>query len=86
MSPASVPHRARNPLNDFAFPGGEVGLTSAFLEGEMCNYGSRRILSYREILAGKLAESIASPPSDGTRRRVFGRVGLPGKATTVIGM
>lgn len=42
--------------------------------------------SYREVLAGKLAESIASPPPDSTRRRVFGRVGLPGKATAVIGM
>ena len=40
----------------------------------------------KRTLAGKLADSLTTPLPVGTPRRVFGAVGLPGKATAVVGM
>jgi len=40
----------------------------------------------RQALAEQLAESLARPLPSLTPRRVFGRIGLPGKATAVTGM
>ena len=42
--------------------------------------------SMRQALMEQLAESLARPLPSFTRRRVFGRTGLPGKATAVTGM
>lgn len=38
------------------------------------------------LLVGKLANSLSGPVPEGTRRRIYGTVGLPGKATAVVGM
>ena len=43
-------------------------------------------LVLREALTEKLAESLAAPIPEGTRRDVTGILGLPGKATVVVGM
>jgi uncharacterized protein len=43
-------------------------------------------LALREALTEKLAESLSGPLPQGTSRRVYGAIGLPGKATAVIGM
>ncbi len=40
----------------------------------------------REVLSEQLADSVRKPPPPLTRRRVFGRVQLPGKATAVVGI
>lgn len=40
----------------------------------------------RRLLAQKLADALEGPIPSGTRRRVHGRVWLPGKATAVVGM
>jgi predicted AAA+ superfamily ATPase len=40
----------------------------------------------RQALTEKLADSLTSPILTGTPRRIFGAVGLPGKATAVVGM
>jgi hypothetical protein len=40
----------------------------------------------REALGEKLADSLASPFPESTPRRVYGAIGLPGKATAVVGM
>jgi uncharacterized protein len=41
---------------------------------------------YQELLAEKLADSLTSEIPPGTTRRVVGPVGLPGKATAIVGM
>lgn len=40
----------------------------------------------KEALIEKLAESLVAPLPEGTPRQVYGRVALPGKVTTIIGM
>ena len=40
----------------------------------------------KQALTEKLADSLTDPLPEGTPRRVFGAVGLPGKATAVVGM
>jgi uncharacterized protein len=40
----------------------------------------------KEALSEKLADSLAGPFPDATRRRIHGATGLPGKVTAVIGM
>ena len=42
--------------------------------------------SYRSRLVGKLADSLSGAIPEGTPRRVYGPVTLPGKATAVVGM
>lgn len=42
--------------------------------------------SFRSLLAEKLADSLAAPLPEATLRHVYGAVGLPGKATAVVGM
>ena len=43
-------------------------------------------VSLRQALVGQLVESLGRPLPSFTPRRVFGRTGLPGKATAVTGM
>lgn len=41
---------------------------------------------FKQVLTEKLANSLADPLPAATPRRVFGRLGMAGKATAVIGM
>ncbi|MEW6429295.1 MAG: ATP-binding protein, partial [Thermodesulfobacteriota bacterium] len=69
----------------FSFRWGEFSDKFSFVQGElfMAEYLSQ---AQKEALAEKLAESLSLPLPQVTRRRVYGAVTLPGKATAVVGM
>lgn len=62
-----------------------MGAKFSFLEGEL-DMPDDLPASLRDVLRDKLAESAGREIADSTPRTVFGRVGLPGKATAIVGM
>src|SRR5690606_10262589 len=69
----------------FACWEGEIGAKFSLLEGEL-DMPDDLPASLRDVLRDKRAESAGREIADSTPRTVFGRVGLPGKATAIVGM
>jgi hypothetical protein len=65
---------------------GEKRRNLSFLEGELYAMADERKSEVRARLREKLEESLAAPLPAATPRQVYGRIMLPGKATSVIGM